>query len=531
MVGLLGPITAGTGGTSGTYGGVAVTGGSGSGATANITVSGGGVTTVTVLNPGSGYQVGDTLSAASGNIGSTTGFSVQISPVSINQSLAGGFVYFYIPATNTLKQTWTNSTQTVLNQNPVVLDQNGCAVIYGTGMYRQVLTDAIGDIVWDRLTTDTSAQQNTFWAGVATGTPNAITLTDAGFNGTDGSIINFFPLSTNTGAVTISISGSAFTGIPVVKDTTGGPVALTGGEIASGPPQNVVSVIYSSVQGDFHLLNTAIQSASGATSPLCGAVGLKITNGSSPSSVISLTAGQVVMQTSAGLTINRSNVSLTNINISTGTSVSTANGMDGESPGNSNWLYIWAIDNGAAPAGLVSLAGGNGLAPILPSGYTYKCRLGAMRVDGSGNLLRSLQLGPEAQYTVVTASNTAALPLISGGPFGSFWTAFSVAAFVPPTGTKITLQLLTQATAGSGTAQTAVAPNNNYSTTPNTTAFPPCSVYALSASGATAVNASFTCAFVLESSNIFAGQSTTGSGSIGLSNLAAFGWKDNVNAN
>ena len=66
FVGLLGSISAGTGGTSGVYGGVALTGGNGANATANITVSGGGVTQVTILNPGVGYVAGDILSAEIG---------------------------------------------------------------------------------------------------------------------------------------------------------------------------------------------------------------------------------------------------------------------------------------------------------------------------------------------------------------------------------------------------------------------------------------------------------------------------------
>src|ERR1700760_1428111 len=59
MVGVLGTITGGSLYTNGTYGGVPLTGGSGTGATANITVSGGVVTAVAVLNPGVNYLVGD----------------------------------------------------------------------------------------------------------------------------------------------------------------------------------------------------------------------------------------------------------------------------------------------------------------------------------------------------------------------------------------------------------------------------------------------------------------------------------------
>jgi hypothetical protein len=253
MIGLLGNLIGGTGGTSGTYAGVPMTGGSGMNATANITVSGGAVTQVTILNPGIQYQVGDTISAASGSIGSTSGFSIQVESITINNALAGGNVFFYIPNTTTFKQTWQNSTQTVLNTNPVTLDANGCATIYGTGIYRQVLQDSIGNTVWDKLTTDTSAQQNVFWAGIAGGTPNVITLVDPGFNATDGSIINFIALSDNTAATTIN--PSSFGAIPVVKDTSQGPEALSGGELVANNP---ISVIYSATENSFHILNPII---------------------------------------------------------------------------------------------------------------------------------------------------------------------------------------------------------------------------------------------------------------------------------
>ena len=530
MIGLLGTITGGSGGTAGTYAGVALTGGSGSGATANITVSGGAVTAVVVLNPGTGYAVADTLSAASGSIGGAGGFSVPVSSVAINQSLAGGSLAMYIPNTNTFKQTWQNAAQTVLNTNPVTLDANGCATIYGTGSYRQVLMDALGDIVWDKITTDTSAQQNTFWAGTAGGTPNAITLTDPGFNGTDGSIITFTALSTNTGGTTIN--PSFFGNITVLKDTTAGPVTLTGGEIISNNP---VSVVYRSVDNAFHILNPPIASASGGTGPLCGATGLRITPNGGSLSIIVIVADQAVMQTPFGLTINRGNVNLPAVNITTGTSTAAPNGMDGESPGTNNWIYIWMIDNGAAPAGLVSSASGNGTSPVMPSGYTYKCRLGAMRVDGSGNLLRTLQAGSEVQYVIAPSTNTANLPIITSS-FGAYWTSQSISNFVPPTATRIATTLEAQLTVASTTnsnVHVAVASNSNYGTSPITTPLPPCGQFLIApgSGGLTLQQASNQiCNFELESTSLFTGSSTSAGGTVTSATLSALGWKDKVNA-
>jgi hypothetical protein len=69
----LGAITGGSGYTNGTYNGVSLQGGSGSGATANITVAGNVVTAVEIANGGSGYQAGDALTAT---ITGGTGFSV-----------------------------------------------------------------------------------------------------------------------------------------------------------------------------------------------------------------------------------------------------------------------------------------------------------------------------------------------------------------------------------------------------------------------------------------------------------------------
>ena len=81
-VATLGAITGGSAYTAGTYFDVPLTGGSGSGALATITVAGGAVTAVTVTNGGLQYGVANALSAAAANIGGTgSGFSVPVASV------------------------------------------------------------------------------------------------------------------------------------------------------------------------------------------------------------------------------------------------------------------------------------------------------------------------------------------------------------------------------------------------------------------------------------------------------------------
>ena len=63
----------------GTYNGVDLTGGSGTGATANIVVGGGGdVTSVTLVSGGSGYNVGNILSADDSDLGGLGGAGLEI---------------------------------------------------------------------------------------------------------------------------------------------------------------------------------------------------------------------------------------------------------------------------------------------------------------------------------------------------------------------------------------------------------------------------------------------------------------------
>jgi len=162
--------------------------------------------------------------------------------------LASGTVTFYIPGTTTLKNTWSNSSQTILNTNPVVLDSGGRAVIYGSGAYRQVVKDQNGNVIWDQLTSDTSSASNLGWGATSSGTANAQTISTGTFTGVDGQTIYFLAGYTNNASMTLNVNGTGATG--VLKDGPGGPIFLTGGEVVAGA---IIGVTYSVATGQFHL--------------------------------------------------------------------------------------------------------------------------------------------------------------------------------------------------------------------------------------------------------------------------------------
>jgi hypothetical protein len=75
-------LVGGSGYVNASYTNVPLTGGSGIGAQADITVSGTAVTSVTVTNSGLGYEVGDALSASNTNLGgSGAGFAINVATI------------------------------------------------------------------------------------------------------------------------------------------------------------------------------------------------------------------------------------------------------------------------------------------------------------------------------------------------------------------------------------------------------------------------------------------------------------------
>lgn len=61
--------------------------------------------------------------------------------------LCGGLVYVYVPGGTTPATTWQDAAETTPNANPIVLDGNGSALIYGVGNYQITVTDSLGNAV------------------------------------------------------------------------------------------------------------------------------------------------------------------------------------------------------------------------------------------------------------------------------------------------------------------------------------------------------------------------------------------------
>lgn len=86
--------------------------------------------------------------------------------------LSSGKVFFYVPSTTTFKTTWQDAAKTIANTNPVTLDAGGRAIIYGDGIYRQIVRTSANVTIYDALTASTGAGGGTptaFGDGAAVG--------------------------------------------------------------------------------------------------------------------------------------------------------------------------------------------------------------------------------------------------------------------------------------------------------------------------------------------------------------------------
>lgn len=195
------------------------------------------------------------------------------------------------------------------------------------------------------------------------------------------------------------------------------------------------------------------------------------------------------------------------------------NALDTGTIAQATWYYIWVIAQTVVGGTVACLASLSSTAPTMPTGYTYKARVGAVRTAAaSAQLLGSWQFGRRAQY-VVGLAQCSFLPTILSGTSGTYsataptWAAQSVSNVVPTTASEIFIVASNNRRA---TGQTAfqVAPNNSYSGYESSTDnVPPIDT------GAGTTQGAFSASIIMESTNIYAA---------GTGIINTLGWIDNL---
>lgn len=261
-----------------------------------------------------------------------------------------------------------------------------------------------------------------------------------------------------TGVVAITAFGSSasasfpvymltFTGILTLTHNATSLICLSGASIVTAAGDKCRMAYLGS--GNWAMIDYArlsglplVAPAVAAAIMLASATGVvAFNNAGTPNTKIDVSADALMMVTTAFAPTIRTGFAVT-----VDTATVGANGLDAGALAASTWYYLWAIDNGTAAAGLLSLSA---TAPTMPSGYTAKVYLGAWRTTAGSILIGLRTNGAQSQYTINP------YPLMANGNVGV--TAVAVAAFVPPGASQIRVQM--NHTAG-GTQSCQVGPNS-----------------------------------------------------------------------
>lgn len=233
---------------------------------------------------------------------------------------------------------------------------------------------------------------------------------------------------------------------------------------------------------------------------------------SGTSAIVMYSADRVDMRDSAGRVY-----SARNVNVSINSATVGANGLDTGVLAASTWYAAWLIGNSSTGtvAGVLSLSS---TGPVLPSGFTFKVRVGWVRTDATNKYpLSFLQAGRRVQYRVSGGSNVPSLPLMATGVQGTWnpssptWAAIAIASFAPPTAIAISLSLSNVYNVGSP-VNVFVAPSNQYSGQQSTNPPPIC--YG-STMAMTMIQD-----MLIESPNVYAAANGAGF------SMQCFGWED-----
>lgn len=222
------------------------------------------------------------------------------------------------------------------------------------------------------------------WVTVG-GSANAITLS---YSASPTSLVQgekfaFKVATTNTGPVTVQVGSLPATNL--YKPSPTGPIPLTGSELTVG---QIVEIEYDGTQ--FQIIC--------GIPPVISSVGYL--RGYLSGCILSndATTPNTKLDVSAGIAMDSTNTFLINLPATViNFGVTGAGGLDAGSIAAATWYHVFAIAkaDGTASA-IVSTSASS---PTMPSGYTYKRRIGSARSDVSSHLNTFSQLGDEFLWT------------------------------------------------------------------------------------------------------------------------------------
>jgi|SRR6185312_3259720 len=125
-----------------------------------------------------------------------------------------------------------------------------------------------------------------------------------------------------------------------------------------------------------------------------------------------------------------------------------------------NTLYaLWVVGDGNN--NFDSLLSLSATAPVMPSGFSYKIRVGWFKTDANKNIMPFIQNGADFHFTPIAGSGLTAIPQVGTGEAGDVtvptWVPIDLTPWVPSTAVAVTLQVR-----GLGNAVVMAAPNNGY---------------------------------------------------------------------
>jgi hypothetical protein len=376
-----------------------------------------------------------------------------------------------------------------------------------------IVTRTDGTGFWRNTVANNMTDPETFGAGWSPEGSGISTVAMSNANVTLTALQSARPIIIITGALTASLNliFPTYQRQWLVVNNATGAFSVTC-KTSSGSGISIATGISQSIYGDGTNIGSASatqtqQSSVGSFSNLrSSATGL--------SAIVTITADEVVLEAASGNYLTARSVSITTLSLAG----SGANGLDTGTSTGSTWYSVWIISNGTTTSGLLSLSA---TAPTMPSGFTFKARIGWVRSDATVNKFpfSYIQRGRSFQYVVVSGSNLASPRQIAvgvaGNPTSNSWAAIDTSAYVPTTAARI----LGAASSSNGGGIT-VAPNNNYVT--NIPALTDTGSPLAMAGQATTFLISQGFNFILESTNIY------WASNLAIARVWCIGWEDNL---